>query len=173
MCPSSTSKSISGQAQPLRFISQEFETEPGRGENTEQKRRQLQVRGLRIKSGQRSGSGFDEEDVVTQDRTVSEHEWAHWWLCLRHTAIPQYRLAAISNYWAEMSQSTKEHIGGYVSGTQQSFNKGWLQSAIALNNSTTPPHPRFILATSTVSVSWQQTINTTRLRVPMNSCPQR
>jgi len=74
MCPSSTSKSISGQAQPLRFISQEFETEPGRGENTEQKRRQLQVRGLCIKSGQRSGSGFDEEDVVTQDRTVSEHE---------------------------------------------------------------------------------------------------
>lgn len=66
----------------------------------------------------------------------------------------------------EMSQSMKEHIGGYVSSTQQPFNTGWLQSAIALNNSTTPPHPHFILATSTVSVPWQQTINSTRWRSP-------
>ena len=99
------------------------------------------------------------------DRTVSEHKWAHWWLRLstQQSLNTGWLQSAITR---EMSQSMKEHIGGYVSSTQQPFNTGGLQSAIALNNSTTPPHPHFILATSTVSVPWQQTINTTRWRSP-------
>ena len=111
---------------------------------------------------------------------LSQHEWARWWLCLRYTASPQYRVAAISNYWTEMSQSTNGHIGGWVSGTQQSFNKGWLQSISncteQLHNSTQPPlhfsHLNRVCSLAQEPCQ-EQTINTPRLRVTMNSFPQR